>query len=203
MNAMISDTMDVNLADIAAYRVRNAVAEVSCREPYTVSRRPLCAAWSCWTTAPSRTSSGSWSARLCRAGTSPHRHGKRDSLLCAGRRPALQRSRRPRRQQRGNCRAGGACGQGTDLRHLPGASTSALALGGKTEKLKYGHRGVNQPATDLVTGRTYMTSRNHGYAVVADSIPGVGSVRFRNANDGTCEGVDYPAPARFFGAVSP
>ena len=37
MNAMISDTMDVNLADIAAYRVRNAVAEVSCREPYTVS----------------------------------------------------------------------------------------------------------------------------------------------------------------------
>lgn len=37
MNAMISDTMDVNLSDIAAYRVRNAVAEVSCREPYTVS----------------------------------------------------------------------------------------------------------------------------------------------------------------------
>ena len=68
----------------------------------------------------------------------------------------------------------------------------ALALGGKTEKLKYGHRGVNQPATDLVTGRTYMTSQNHGYAVVADSIPGEGFVRFRNANDGTCEGVDYP-----------
>ena len=73
----------------------------------------------------------------------------------------------------------------------------ALALGGKTEKLKYGHRGVNQPATDLVTGRTYMTSQNHGYAVVADSIPGVGSVRFRNANDGTCEGVDYPALRAF------
>ena len=63
--------------------------------------------------------------------------------------------------------------------------------------LKYGHRGVNQPATDLVTGRTYMTSQNHGYAVVADSIPGVGSVWFRNANDGTCEGVDYPALRAF------
>ena len=37
-----------------------------------------------------------------------------------------------------------------------------------------------------------MTSQNHGYAVVSDSIRQVGAVRFRNANDGTCEGVDYP-----------
>ena len=73
----------------------------------------------------------------------------------------------------------------------------ALALGGRTEKLKYGHRGVNQPAKDLVTGRTYMTSQNHGYAVVSDSVGHVGTVRFINANDGTCEGVDYPALRAF------
>ena len=68
----------------------------------------------------------------------------------------------------------------------------ALAAGGKTIKLKYGHRGANQPCRDLVTGRTFITSQNHGYAVVSDSLKGVGQVRFVNANDQTCEGVDYP-----------
>ena len=68
----------------------------------------------------------------------------------------------------------------------------ALAAGGETIKLKYGHRGANQPCRDLVTGRTYITSQNHGYAVVSDTLKGVGQVRFVNANDQTCEGVDYP-----------
>ena len=72
----------------------------------------------------------------------------------------------------------------------------ALAVGGSTVKLKYGHRGVNQPARDLVGGRTYITSQNHGYAVVGDSLP-CGEVRFVNANDGTCEGIDYPALRAF------
>ena len=67
----------------------------------------------------------------------------------------------------------------------------ALAAGGRTVKLKYGHRGANQPARDLAGGRTYITSQNHGYAVVADSVPGA-RLRFVNANDGTCEGLDYP-----------
>lgn len=67
----------------------------------------------------------------------------------------------------------------------------ALAAGGKTEKLRYGHRGANQPVTELSTGRTYITSQNHGYAVVSDSI-GNGVLSFINANDQTCEGIDYP-----------
>lgn len=67
----------------------------------------------------------------------------------------------------------------------------ALAAGAKTEKLKYGHRGVNQPVRDLQGSRTYMTSQNHGYAVVSGSLP-VGKLRYVNANDGTCEGIDYP-----------
>ena len=67
----------------------------------------------------------------------------------------------------------------------------ALATGGRTGKLKYGHRGANQPCKDLVTGHTYITSQNHGYAVLSDSLP-VGDVRFVNANDQTCEGVEYP-----------
>lgn len=72
-----------------------------------------------------------------------------------------------------------------------GHQMMALAVGGKTEKLKYGHRGANQPAKDLKGTRTYITSQNTGYTVVADSLP-VGEIRYINANDQTCEGIDYP-----------
>lgn len=67
----------------------------------------------------------------------------------------------------------------------------ALSQGAKTEKLKYGHRGANQPVKELETGRVYITSQNHGYAVVNDSMPENGVVSFVNGNDNTCEGVNY------------
>ncbi len=73
-----------------------------------------------------------------------------------------------------------------------GHQLTALAMGGKTVKLKYGHRGANQPVKDLIGGRTYITSQNHGYAVVADSLEGVGRQTFINANDQSCEGMEYP-----------
>ena len=69
----------------------------------------------------------------------------------------------------------------------------ALAFGGDTVKLKYGHRGVNQPVKEVNGTRTYITSQNHGYAVVPQKLTGKGEVSFVNANDGTCEGIDYPA----------
>jgi len=61
----------------------------------------------------------------------------------------------------------------------------ALANGYSTRKLKFGHRGANQPVKELSTGRVYITSQNHGYAVVTDKSS------FVNVNDGTCEGLDY------------
>lgn len=67
----------------------------------------------------------------------------------------------------------------------------ALSQGAKTKKLKYGHRGANQPATDTQTGRVYITSQNHGYAVVGESLPTNARESYKNANDGTCEGVEY------------
>ena len=73
-----------------------------------------------------------------------------------------------------------------------GHQLTALAAGGKTVKLKYGHRGANQPVRDLVCGRTYITSQNHGYAVLAESLEGKGVQIFANANDGSCEGMEYP-----------
>ena len=72
-----------------------------------------------------------------------------------------------------------------------GHQLTALAAGGKTYKLKYGHRGVNQPVRDVNGVRTFITSQNHGYAVDSDSIQ-TGRLSFANANDGTCEGIDYP-----------
>lgn len=67
----------------------------------------------------------------------------------------------------------------------------ALANGADTEKLKYGHRGANQPVKDTLTGRNYITSQNHGYAVKNDTIPENAVLSFININDGTCEGIRY------------
>lgn len=79
-----------------------------------------------------------------------------------------------------------------------GHQLMALANGGRTEKLKYGHRGANQPVIDLESGLTYVTSQNHGYAVVGESIsPEIGRVSHINANDKTCEGIRYTAVNAF------
>ena len=73
-----------------------------------------------------------------------------------------------------------------------GHQLTALAAGARTTKLKYGHRGANQPATHVSGARTFITSQNHGYAVEGQTLPAeVGAVSYVNANDGTCEGIDY------------
>ncbi len=69
----------------------------------------------------------------------------------------------------------------------------ALANDGDTEKLKYGHRGANQPVKDLSTGKTYITSQNHGYAVRNDCLPDNCHISYINVNDETCEGLCYDA----------
>ncbi|KYF77599.1 carbamoyl-phosphate synthase small subunit [Sorangium cellulosum] len=65
----------------------------------------------------------------------------------------------------------------------------ALAAGGDTYKLPYGHRGVNQPVQDLLSRRCYVTSQNHGYAVKHESLPAEWEPWFININDGTNEGI--------------
>ena len=67
----------------------------------------------------------------------------------------------------------------------------ALARGAKTSKLKYGHRGANHPVKDTQTGRVFISSQNHGYAVESDTLPPNARVSFYNVNDNTCEGVTY------------
>lgn len=67
----------------------------------------------------------------------------------------------------------------------------ALARGARTGKLHYGHRGANQPVRERSTGRVFITSQNHGYEVLAGTLPPSAEESFVNANDGTNEGVSY------------
>lgn len=76
-----------------------------------------------------------------------------------------------------------------------GHQMMALAYGGETEKLKYGHRGSNHPVRDLEKDMVYVTTQNNGFVVKGDSIaPSVGKISHINVNDGTCEGIVYSRP---------
>jgi carbamoyl-phosphate synthase small subunit len=67
----------------------------------------------------------------------------------------------------------------------------ARAFGAKTYKMKFGHRGMNQPVLELETGRVHITSQNHGWAVDADTLKDGLEVSFTNLNDGTVEGLTH------------
>lgn len=81
--------------------------------------------------------------------------------------------------------------------HLPifgiclGHQLLSLAAGCKTYKMKFGNRGVNQPCVDLRTGRCYITSQNHGFAVDDSKLPDGWHTLFTNANDGSNEGIGH------------
>ena len=65
----------------------------------------------------------------------------------------------------------------------------SLALGGETYKMKFGHHGINNPVRDELTGKVFVSSQNHGFAVKADSLPEDIKLWFMNANDGSVEGI--------------
>lgn len=72
-----------------------------------------------------------------------------------------------------------------------GSQMLALAAGARTYKLKFGHRGQNQPCMDIESGRCYITSQNHGYAVDETTLPEDWKVTFKNLNDGSVEGIAH------------
>jgi carbamoyl-phosphate synthase small subunit len=72
-----------------------------------------------------------------------------------------------------------------------GTQIMALSVGANTHKLRYGHRGQNQPCVDLSSERCYLTSQNHGYAVEEKSLPSDWQVSFRNLNDQSVEGIAH------------
>jgi carbamoyl-phosphate synthase small subunit len=72
-----------------------------------------------------------------------------------------------------------------------GHQVTALALGGRTFKLKFGHRGANHPVRDNVSGRIHITAQNHGYAVDAEGLPAAVEISHVHLNDGTVEGLQH------------
>ena len=73
-----------------------------------------------------------------------------------------------------------------------GHQLMALATGAMTGPLSYGHRGANHPVRDIAAGRVFITSQNHGYMVLNDTVdPAVAEVSHVNVNDNTCEGLRY------------
>lgn len=73
----------------------------------------------------------------------------------------------------------------------------AQAMGARTAKLKFGHHGVNQPVKNLLNGRVEITSQNHGFYVLRETLPAEAVVTHVNLNDETLEGIRYPASRAF------
>lgn len=198
MNATITDAVPADLAAVRAYAVTDAVASVTCAAAtvypaegethYRVALLDFGA---------KRNIIRSLTARGCTVTVYPASTPAADILAAAP--DGVMLSNGPGDPAENTAiiaEIGKLLGRVPVFGICLGHQLMALAVGGSTVKLKYGHRGVNQPARDLVGGRTYITSQNHGYAVVGDSLP-CGEVRFVNANDGTCEGIDYPALRAF------
>jgi hypothetical protein len=111
----------------------------------------------------------------------------RATASCSATAPAIRRISRAARRAGAGSLLGGY--QAPIFGVCLGNQILALAAGGDTYKLPYGHRGVNQPVQDLLTRRCYVTSQNHGYAVRDDALPPDWEPWFVNINDGTNEGI--------------
>lgn len=194
MNAMISDQVPKDLSFLKTYQVRNAVSSVTCREKRLYPAE------------------GGEKFRVALLDYGAKRHiirslQKRGCTVTVW--PAASRAEEilssdpdgimlsngpgdPKENQGCIAEIKKLLGKRPLFGICLGHQLTALALGGDTVKLKYGHRGGNQPVKDRITGRTWITSQNHGYAVVADSLKGVGQETFVNANDQSCEGMAYP-----------
>ena len=195
MNAMISDIPSADLTALQKFRVENAVASVTCCE------KQVFPAWGSKRFRAALMDYGvkkgivnALQARGCEVTVWPA--GTKAETVLGDDPDGIVLSNGP-----GDPRENEGCI--AEIRKMLGAKPImgiclghqmiALALGGDTVKLKYGHRGGNQPVKDLASGRSWITSQNHGYAVISESLRGMGRERFVNLNDGSCEGMDYSA----------
>ena len=199
MNALICDEIPADLTDIQAYAVRGVVAAASCHQAQSfpaVGEERFHVALMDY--GAKHHIVENLTARGCRVTELPHNTPAEE--IFALNPDGLMLSNGPGdpkenvfeieqlKKLMGRLPVFGIC---------LGHQLAALALGGETVKLKYGHRGANQPVKDLKTGRCFITSQNHGYAVLADSVSDIAELRYINANDGSCEGLDYPGKRCF------
>ena len=199
MNASICSAPPASMEEINAYAVRGVVPQVSCKTPavypavgaerfhvvlvdYGAKRniiRSLCARGGRVTVVPQDTSAEAILALAPDGVMLSNGPGDpEENTFCIAQIAKLI----------GNVPLFGIC---------LGHQLTALAMGGRTVKMKYGHRGANQPVTAVGGHQTYITSQNHGYAVLTESVAGVARETYRNANDGSCEGLYYPGKRCF------
>ena len=195
---------------------RDLVKAVTCRKPYlwkdgaprkmaagsvSTCRRPVRrsgGASSSWTAASSTTSFATWKSGAARSWSSRRRRRGRRSLPCG---PTA------------SCLSNGP-GDPAALPYIVEAVRSILgkvpifgiclghqilgqAAGGRTAKLKFGHHGINQPVKNRRNGRVEITSQNHGFVVLPESLTQERETILDNLNDHTSEGLRYPALSAF------
>ena len=194
MNAVICDEVPADLSAVQSYAVRGVVAEVSCTVPRVC---PAEGAERFRVTlidyGAKRNIIRSLCARGCTVTVVPQ--GTAAAEILAAHPDGVMLSNGP-----GDPAENTACiaeiaqliGRVPVFGICLGHQLAALAMGAQTTKLKYGHRGANQPVREVNGARTYITSQNHGYAVVSGSLAGIGEMLYVNANDGSCEGIVYP-----------
>lgn len=193
MNAKICAEIPENLDDIKAYTVGRAYTEVGCREktvyPALTEEKYRVALLDCgvtWDIIEALRERGCTVVRMPSASTAEEilisnpdgillSPGPGDPAMCTGVIHEIRKllGKRP------------VFGIGL------GHQLVSLAFGAKTVKLPYGHRGLSQPVKQIGGTRTYITSQNHGYTVISETLPVTARISFVNANDRTCGGVDY------------
>lgn len=194
MNAAICGRIPEDFSEIAAYRVVNAVAATSCAAPFVCPAQGERRARVVMLDYGAKGNiARCLAARGCEVTVLPHNASAQDVLALAPDGVMLSNGPGdPAENIYEIAQIEKLLGQVPVFGICLGHQLLALAAGGSTHKLRYGHRGVNQPVRELATGRTYITSQNHGYAVEPEGAA-QGKLSYVNANDGTCEGMDYPS----------
>ncbi|MBR3836266.1 MAG: carbamoyl phosphate synthase small subunit [Clostridia bacterium] len=192
MNAKITDDpSNVNFDEIKAYSVTNAVEAVSTKETYTVKAENADKSVTLVDFGKTKSIIAELTKRGCDVTVVPYNTSAEDILKLGADGVVLSNGPAdPKDNMAAVEEIKKLIGKVPMLGICLGHQLTALAMGGDTVKLQYGHRGANQPVKSLENGKTYITSQNHGYEVTADSVP-CGKQSFVNANDGTCEGMSY------------
>lgn len=200
MNAVITDDPDkVDMEKLKAYRVTDAVKSVSCTKPYMSASDEHKYNVVLIDYGTKKNIVRELNKRGCNVAVVPHDTKAQDILALDPDGIMLSNGPGdPEENTEAISELAKLVGKKPIFAICLGHQLLALALGASTTKLKYGHRGVNQPVKNLETGRTFISSQNHGYAVVNESVENIGGkISYINANDGTCEGVDYPDKSVF------
>lgn len=200
MNAVITDDPDkVDMEKLKAYRITDAVKSVSCTKPYMSASDEHKYNVVLIDYGTKKNIVRELNKRGCNVAVVPHDTKAHDILALDPDGIMLSNGPGdPEENTEAISELAKLVGKKPIFAICLGHQLLALALGASTTKLKYGHRGVNQPVKNLETGRTFISSQNHGYAVVNESVENIGGkISYINANDGTCEGVDYPEKSAF------